>query len=105
MSEVVKWTADNLGVKIMKCKVDEQALAEHFADSIWHCEYHHIDLGPVGKTMLSAVPRDAGFKVVFTGKCSDEHFSGYPFMAQGLLLEPDPSCPTLTLSKDAERTQ
>lgn len=87
----------------MKCKVDERALAKHFADSVWHGEYHHIDLDTIGKTMLSAIPRDAGFKVVLTGEGSDEHFSGYPFMAQDFLLEPDFSCPTSTLTKDVER--
>lgn len=60
-------------------------------------------MGPTGKTILSSIPREAGFKVVLTGEGSDEHFAGYPFTPRDFLLEPDLSWPASILVQDTER--
>ncbi|KAK1757311.1 amidase chyE [Echria macrotheca] len=99
-SEIAQRTADFLGVQILKKKMDEAAMAEYFADAVYHCEQPMIDLNAVGKFGLSTVPREQGFKVVLTGEGSDEHFSGYPGFLVDFLRENDHSLPEWPLSKD-----
>ncbi|KAL2126479.1 hypothetical protein VTI74DRAFT_832 [Chaetomium olivicolor] len=101
-SEVAERTARWLGVQIIKKRMDEEALAENFADSAYHCEHHNMNLNSVGKFALSTVPRENGFKVVLTGEGSDEHFAGYPFFLPDFLREPDLAMPGSELAKDAE---
>ena len=80
----------------------EQDLAECFADSVWHCEHHNLDLNSVGKFGLSTIPRQQGFKVVLTGEGADEHFAGYPFFPSDFLREPDLAMPNVLLNRDAD---
>lgn len=87
-------------MQILKKRMDEEALAENLADSVYHCEHHNLDLNSVGKFCLSTVPREHGFKVVLTGEGSDEHFAGYPFFALDVLGEPDLSMPDTPLASD-----
>ncbi|KAK0632482.1 asparagine synthase [Immersiella caudata] len=98
--DIAERTADWLGVQIFKKHMDEDALAEYFADSAYYCEHHSVDLNSVGKFGLSSLPREHGFKVVLTGEGSDEHFGGYTFFPPDFLLEPDYSMPDLPLSRD-----
>ncbi|KAH6630760.1 nucleophile aminohydrolase [Chaetomium sp. MPI-SDFR-AT-0129] len=98
--DIAERTANWLGVQILKKRMDEEALAENFADSVYHCEHHNLDLNSVGKFCLSTVPREHGFKVVLTGEGSDEHFAGYPFFALDVLGEPDLAMPDTTLASD-----
>ena len=85
------------------CKVDEDSLANNFADAAYQCEQHNFDLNSVGKVMLSALPRNAGFKVVLTGEGADEHFAGYSWLPPDFLREPDTACPDSLLSLDSKR--
>src|SRR5262249_37348513 len=101
-SDVAQRTADWLGVRLLRQVVDEQALADNFVDAAYHCEHHNVDLNYVGKHILSALPRQEGFKVVLTGEGADEAFAGSPFFPAELLREPDPSTPDLPLNEDEE---
>ncbi|AEO65524.1 uncharacterized protein THITE_2112611 [Thermothielavioides terrestris NRRL 8126] len=100
-SDVAERTANWLGVQILKKRMDEATLADNFADSVWHCEHHNMNLNSVGKFVLSTLPREHGFKVVLTGEGSDEHFAGYPWLIGEFLREPDPAMPGTELARDA----
>ncbi|PGH17653.1 asparagine synthase (glutamine-hydrolyzing) [Helicocarpus griseus UAMH5409] len=101
-SDIADRTAKWLGVETIKKDVDEATLAEHFADTAYHCEHHHYDLNSVAKFALSTLPQENGVKVVLTGEGSDEHFAGYPYYPQDFLLEPDLSQPDSPLASNDE---
>ncbi|RYO99265.1 hypothetical protein DL763_001629 [Monosporascus cannonballus] len=101
-SDIADRTAKWLGVEIFKRIVDEQRLADDFADAAYHCEHHHFDLNAVAKFALSTLPREHGIKVVLTGEGSDEHFSGYPYYPAEFLREPDGGLPDSILARDHE---
>lgn len=82
--------------------MDEEELAKHFADSVYHIEHHHFDMNSVGKYALSELPRQQGIPVVLTGEGADEHFAGYPFLVSDFLREPDDALPSTELAKDTE---
>ncbi|KAL2760695.1 hypothetical protein ACRALDRAFT_1078690 [Sodiomyces alcalophilus JCM 7366] len=99
-SDIADRTAKWLGVEIFKRVVDEQRLADDFADAAYHCEHHHFDLNTVAKFALSTLPREHGVKVVLTGEGSDEHFSGYPYFPAEFLRERDGGFPDSILAQD-----
>lgn len=101
-SDIAERTAKWLDVNILKKECDEVALAENFADCAYHTEHHNFDLNSVGTFLLSALPRENGFKVILNGEGSDEHFAGYPFLPMDYLREPDLSLPDHPLVKDPE---
>lgn len=86
---IAERTAEFLGVKILKKHMDEEALADHFEDAVYHIEHHNNDLNFVGKYALSELPRQHGYKVVLTGEGADEHFAGYPVYLPDFLREED----------------
>ncbi|KAJ4287489.1 hypothetical protein N0V88_007588 [Collariella sp. IMI 366227] len=104
-SDIAERTADWLGVQILKKHMDEETLAENFADSAYHSEQHNVDLNSVGKFILSTLPQENGYKVVLTGEGADEHFAGYPFFLPDSLMEADLSMPDSELAKSAELRQ
>ncbi|KAK2608947.1 hypothetical protein QQS21_002523 [Conoideocrella luteorostrata] len=93
-------TAEWLGVKCFKLRMDEENLSQYFADAAYHCEHHHFDLNAVAKFALSKFTRQHGVKVVLTGEGSDEHFCGYPSFATEFLREADMSMPNSTLAEN-----
>ncbi|KAJ0309115.1 hypothetical protein COL5a_001236 [Colletotrichum fioriniae] len=95
-------TAEWLDLNIVKKVMDEEELAKHFADSVYHIEHHHFDMNSVGKYALSELPRQQGIPVVLTGEGADEHFAGYPFLVSDFLREPDDALPSTELAKDTE---
>ncbi|KID97056.1 asparagine synthetase, partial [Metarhizium majus ARSEF 297] len=95
-------TAKWLGVECFKLNLDEQALADNFAEAAYHCEHHHFDLNAVGKFCLSEFTRQHGVKAVLTGEGSDEHFCGYPSFATEFLREPDLTMLRSAPSEDLE---
>ncbi|KAL6400205.1 asparagine synthase [Ilyonectria robusta] len=99
-SGIADRTAEWLGIKIIKKDIDEETLANSFADMAYHSEHHHFDLNSVAKFALSALPREHGIKVVLTGEGSDEHFLGYTYLPAEFLREPDLSSPDSILTKD-----
>ncbi|KAK0730235.1 hypothetical protein B0H67DRAFT_596434 [Lasiosphaeris hirsuta] len=82
--------------------VDETLLAENFADSVYHSEYHSLDLHSVGKFALPTLVRENGCKVVLTGEGADEHFAGYSYFSPDFVLGPDHSMPDSTLALNNE---
>ncbi|QSS60854.1 asparagine synthase [Histoplasma capsulatum] len=97
-SDVADRTAKWLGVESIKKVADEATLAENFTDAAYHCEHHNSDLNFVAKFALSSLPQENGVKVVLTGEGADEHFAGYTYFPQDLLLEPDQTQPDSVLS-------
>ena len=85
---------------MFKRNVDEERIANDFADAAYHCEHHHFDLNAVAKFALSTLPREHGVKVVLTGEGADEHFAGYPYFPAEFLREPDLGMPESILAKD-----
>ena len=80
--EMAAHTSANLQI----IPIPQSDLAEHFADSIWHCEMRCINANTTAKYLLSRAARDAGYKVVLTGEGSDEIFGGYAHFRQDMLL-------------------
>ncbi|KAK1507473.1 asparagine synthase [Colletotrichum tamarilloi] len=101
-SDIAERTAEHLGIQISKKQIDENELANNFADCAYHCEHHHFDLNCVGKFALSTLPNANGVKVVLTGEGADEHFAGYAFFPPDLLREPDLSMPDSPLVADSQ---
>lgn len=87
---------------MFRLDVNEQRLADDFADTAYHCEHHHFDLNSVAKFSLSALARERGFKAVLTGEGSDEIFAGYPFFPPEFLREPDGGAPDSILASNRE---
>ncbi|KAK1727961.1 hypothetical protein CaCOL14_009965 [Colletotrichum acutatum] len=100
--DIAERTAEWLDLNIVKKIMDEEELAKHFADSVYHTEHHHFDMNSVGKYALSELPRQQGIPVVLTGEGADEHFAGYPFLVSDFLREPDEALPSTELAKDDE---
>ncbi|QHG21129.1 asparagine synthase (glutamine-hydrolyzing) [Nostoc sp. ATCC 53789] len=78
--------AAHTGANLQTIPIRQSDLAEHFADSIWHCEMLCINANTTAKYLLSQAARDAGYKVVLTGEGSDEIFGGYVHFRQDMLL-------------------
>lgn len=78
--------AAHTGANLQIIPVHQSDLAEHFADSIWHCEMRCINANTTAKYLLSRAARDAGYKVVLTGEGADEIFGGYVHFRQDMLL-------------------
>ncbi|MEH1852308.1 MAG: asparagine synthase (glutamine-hydrolyzing) [Nostoc sp.] len=78
--------AAHTGANLQTIPIRQSDLAEHFADSIWHCEMLSTNASTTAKYLLSKAARDAGYKVVLTGEGSDEIFGGYVHFRQDMLL-------------------
>ncbi|KAK1535300.1 asparagine synthetase [Colletotrichum paranaense] len=102
VADIAERTAEWLDLNIVKKVMDEEELAKHFADSVYHTEHHHFDMNSVGKYALSELPRQQGIPIVLTGEGADEHFAGYPFLVSDFLREPDDALPLTELTKDTE---
>lgn len=66
--------------------IDNEQLADHFEDALYHTERPILNAHSIAKYLLSRAVRDAGVKVVLTGEGSDEVFAGYPFFRRDLVL-------------------
>ena len=84
-------TAKYFGIRSYLQVIDESLLAQHFADSVYHCEHISQDFGSIAKFILSDLPRQHGYKVVLTGEGADEHFGGYLQLVQRYLSMLDPN--------------
>lgn len=78
--------AVHIGANLQTIPIRQSDLAEHFVDSIWHCEMRCINANTTAKYLLSRAARDAGYKAVLTGEGSDEIFGGYVHFRQDMLL-------------------
>jgi asparagine synthase (glutamine-hydrolysing) len=84
-AEMAKRTAAHCGAKSHQLDVDEAALAEAFASTVWHAEAPILDLNAVAKFLFSKYVSDSGYKVLLTGEGADEHFAGYYFFRADFL--------------------
>lgn len=90
---IAERTAEFCGIDLKKLVLTEEAYTQNFEEAIWHFEQPQANFGGVSKFLLSKLTRDSGYKVVLTGEGSDEHFGGYSFFTNDLLLEPDLATP------------
>ena len=76
--------------------VSRSALAQAYADAVWHAETPFVNGHGVAKYLLSRAVRDAGIKVVFTGEGADEMLGGYaPFRRDVLLYNSEAQDPAV----------
>ncbi|KAH9828479.1 asparagine synthase [Teratosphaeria destructans] len=104
-SAIANRTAEWLGVKYLKKRMDEAEMAKRFEDAVWHCEQHNADLNFVGKYALSEVPLENGYKVVLTGEGADETFAGYPLYLPDYLREKDEAWEAHNTLPEAKREE
>jgi asparagine synthase (glutamine-hydrolysing) len=78
--------ADRVGARCHSIRVDEQMLADHFSDALWHCETPVVNLNGVAKYLLSGLVRANGYKVILTGEGADEIFAGYSHLVRDVAL-------------------
>ncbi|KAJ5774430.1 hypothetical protein N7457_009326 [Penicillium paradoxum] len=105
-SEIAQRTAEWLGVDFHPVPVDEDVIVSKFEDAVWHSELPVADTNGIGRLAMAEVAKSHGIKVILTGEGSDEHFAGYDFLAEDLLLEKDPSWASSLSETDlAEVTQ
>jgi asparagine synthase (glutamine-hydrolysing) len=81
---IAEETATFAGAEFCRIDVRPDALADHFADAVYHAERPFGNAHAVAKFMLSRAVRDSGIKVVLTGEGGDEIFAGYPEVRQDL---------------------
>jgi asparagine synthase (glutamine-hydrolysing) len=83
---IAQQTAKWLGAEFVPVPVSQDALAEAFADALWHAETLVLNGQGIAKYLLSRAVREAGIKVVFTGEGADEVLGGYSPFRRDLLL-------------------
>ena len=69
--------AGKVGAEFFPIAIQQDDLADHFADAILQSETLCFNAHGVAKYLLSRAVRDAGYKVVLTGEGSDEILGGY----------------------------
>ena len=74
------------GAEFNAIPINQDALANNFADAILQAESFCVNAHGVAKFMLSKAVRDAGYKVVITGEGSDEILGGYAHFRRDMLL-------------------
>lgn len=74
------------GAEFHTIPINQNTLAENFADAILQSEMLCVNAHGVAKFLLSKAVRDAGYKVVITGEGSDEILGGYAHFRRDMLL-------------------
>lgn len=77
--------ARRAGADWVPIPIGQAALADNFADAIYHGETFCVNAHFIAKYLLSRAVRDAGFKVVLTGEGSDEMLAGYAHFREDML--------------------
>jgi asparagine synthase (glutamine-hydrolysing) len=85
-SALARAQAELSGSSFHPIPVTSRALADAYADAVWHAETPFTNGHGVAKFLLSRAVRDAGIKVVFTGEGSDEMLGGYAPFRRDVLL-------------------
>jgi asparagine synthase (glutamine-hydrolysing) len=85
-SALARAQAERSGASFHPIPVTSRALADAYADAVWHAETCFMNGHGVAKFLLSRAVRDAGIKVVFTGEGSDEMLGGYAPFRRDVLL-------------------
>jgi asparagine synthase (glutamine-hydrolysing) len=78
--------AAKVGAEFYPIPIQQNDLADHFADAILQSETLCVNAHGVAKYLLSRAVRDAGYKVVITGEGSDEILGGYAHFRRDMLL-------------------
>jgi asparagine synthase (glutamine-hydrolysing) len=84
--EIAREMAASAGAQFCPIPIQQDDLADHFADAIAQSETLCFNAHGVAKYLLSRAVRDAGYKVVLTGEGSDEILGGYPHFRRDMLL-------------------
>ncbi|MCG8670262.1 MAG: asparagine synthase (glutamine-hydrolyzing) [Pseudomonadales bacterium] len=71
--------------KSIQCQ--DEMIATHFLDSLWHIESPIIRTAPIPMGVLSGLVRSSDYKVVLTGEGADEVFGGYDLFKETKLRE------------------
>jgi asparagine synthase (glutamine-hydrolysing) len=74
------------GADYRRFRLGARDLADHFADTVQHCEGPILNGQAVAKYLLSRFARDAGFKAVLTGEGADEILAGHLHFKRDLVL-------------------
>ena len=83
---IAREMAGLVGAKFHPIPINQNTLAENFADAILQAESFCVNAHGVAKFLLSKAVRDAGYKVVITGEGSDEILGGYAHFRRDMLL-------------------
>jgi asparagine synthase (glutamine-hydrolysing) len=75
--EIAKEMAAKADAEFVPIPIQQDDLADHFADAVLQSEALCVNAHGVAKYLLSRSVRDAGYKVVLTGEGSDEILGGY----------------------------
>ena len=84
--EIAREMAVRAGAQFFPIPIQQDDLADHFADAITQSETICFNAHGVAKYLLSRAVRNAGYKVVLTGEGSDEILGGYPHFRRDMLL-------------------
>jgi asparagine synthase (glutamine-hydrolysing) len=84
--EIAREMAARAGAQFSPIPIQQDDLADHFADAITQSETFCFNAHGVAKYLLSRAVREAGYKVVLTGEGSDEILGGYPHFRRDMLL-------------------
>ena len=77
-------TARDLGARHVVVPATDEALADHFAQAVWHAEMVQYNAHGTARFLLSREIQRAGYKAVMAGEGSDELFFGYQFLRAAL---------------------
>ena len=83
---IAREMASLAGAEFNAIPINQEVLANNFADAILQSETFCVNAHGVAKFMLSKAVRDAGYKVVVTGEGSDEILGGYAHFRRDMLL-------------------
>jgi len=83
---IAKEMAALAGAEFNAIPIEQNSLADNFADAILQAESLCLNAHGVAKFLLSKAVRDAGYKVVITGEGSDEILGGYAHFRRDMLL-------------------
>lgn len=104
-SSTANRTAEFLGVKFYKKQMNEEELANSFADATWHDEQPNPDLNFIGTYALSELFREKGFRVNLNGQGADEILGGYNIFLPDFLREPDTTFGAPSMSEDERKSE
>jgi len=106
---VAEEMAQLAGANFNPLPINQEMLADNFADAVWHSETMTANPHGVAKFLLSQMVRDRGYKVVLTGEGSDEILGGYAHFRRDVLLhnsqDQDPAEVELLLAKLHEENE
>src|SRR4029078_1728627 len=83
---IAREMAELAGAKFHTIPINQNSLAENFADAILQSEMLCVNAHGAAKFLLSKAVREAGYKVVITGEGSDEILGGYAHFRRDMLL-------------------